>query len=176
MRFFLLPQEVFKLREMEITAELVGSASPKTGTKSKSKRSSDGANGSLPGSEKSEKQPVKLSEKVDIRSIESNGSASDSEAVDVPSKTGYLETEEDDSESEPGSEPESMWLKLSPLNTFIASYVSKALGLIPWFDPLSTGMATAEGASRPGWLLVPCLKQLVSRIYHWSLGRRRITK
>ena len=150
---------------MEITAELVGSASPKTGTKSKSKRSSDGANGSLPGSEKSEKQPVKLSEKVDIRSIESS-EASDSE-VDVPSETDISE------EASESAEPESMWLKLSPLNTFIASYVSKALGLIPWFDPLSTDMAM-EGASK-GWL-VPCLKQLVSRIYHWSLGKRRITK
>lgn len=159
--------EVFKLREMEITAELVGSASPKTRTKSKSKKSSDGANaagsGSLVGSEKSEKKPISLApEKVDIRSIESSEASSDSE-VDCPLRP---EVSEEASESEL-EEPESMWLKLSPLNTFITSYVSKALGLIPLFDPLCTDMEVASKGSK-GWL-VPCLKQVVSRIYHWIL-------
>lgn len=165
-----LLQEVFKLREMEITAELVGSASPKTRTKSKSKKSSDGANvaGSLVGSEKSEKKPINLPpEKVHIRSIESSEASSDSE-VDCP-----LRPEVSASESEL-EERESMWLKLSPLNTFITSYVSKALGLIPLFDPLCTDMEVASKGSK-GWL-VPCLKQVVSRIYHWSLGRQSRTK
>lgn len=168
-----LPQEVFKLREMEITAELVGSASPKTRTKSKSKKSSDGANvaGSLVGSEKSEKKPINLPpEKVHIRSIESSEASSDSE-VDCPLRPEVSEVSASESELE---ERESMWLKLSPLNTFITSYVSKALGLIPLFDPLCTDMEVASKGSK-GWL-VPCLKQVVSRIYHWSLGRQSRTK
>lgn len=168
-----LLQEVFKLREMEITAELVGSASPKTRTKSKSKKSSDGANvaGSLVGSEKSEKKPINLPpEKVHIRSIESSEASSDSE-VDCPLRPEVSEVSASESELE---ERESMWLKLSPLNTFITSYVSKALGLIPLFDPLCTDMEVASKGSK-GWL-VPCLKQVVSRIYHWSLGRQSRTK
>ena len=156
--------EVFKLREMEITAELVGSASPKTRTKSKSKKSSDGANvaGSLVGSEKSEKKPINLPpEKVHIRSIESSEASSDSE-VDCPLRPEVSEVSASELELE---ERESMWLKLSPLNTFITSYVSKALGLIPLFDPLCTDMEVASKGSK-GWL-VPCLKQVVSKIYHW---------
>ena len=156
--------EVFKLREMEITAELVGGASPKTRTKSKSKKSSDGANvaGSLVGSEKSEKKPIDLPpEKVHIRSIESSEASSDSE-VDCPLRPEVSEASASESELE---ERESMWLKLSPLNTFITSFASKALGLIPLFDPLCTDMEVASKGSK-GWL-VPCLKQLISRMYHW---------
>eukprot|EP00434_Breviolum_minutum_P004307 symbB.v1.2.003796.t3/scaffold192.1/size616647/7 len=107
-----LPKEVFKLREMEITAELVGGASPKTRTKSKSKKSSDGANvaGSLVGSEKSEKKPIDLPpEKVHIRSIESSEASSDSE-VDCPLRPEVSEASASESELE---ERESMWLKLS---------------------------------------------------------------
>lgn len=58
------------------------------------------------------------------------------------------------------TEWEPVWLKLSPLNTFMTRYVSKALGLVPLFDP-----EQKEGAF--SWR--SRFKQLVSRLYHWSM-------
>lgn len=56
------------------------------------------------------------------------------------------------------AEPESLWLRLSPLNTFMCCHFSKLLGLVPLFHPREESQT---------WL--GFFKELVSRLYHWSL-------
>ena len=52
------------------------------------------------------------------------------------------------------AEPESLWLRLSPLNTFICCHFSKLLGLVPLFHPRE------ESQTWRGFF-----KELVSRLY-----------
>lgn len=51
----------------------------------------------------------------------------------------------------------SWWLKLNPLSTFIATYASKALGLVPWTE-IDFQM---DWRSR--------CRRYASRLYHWLL-------
>lgn len=53
----------------------------------------------------------------------------------------------------------SVWLNFSPVETFISRHLSKALGLVPLFDPV-----TEEERTWPD-----LFKELVSRLYHWTL-------
>ena len=70
---------------------------------------------------------------------------------------------DEETESVQLAEWEPVWLKLSPLNTFMTRYVSKALGLVPLFDPERKESAFSWRSS---------FKELLSRLYHWSLGYR----
>eukprot|EP00438_Fugacium_kawagutii_P022390 Skav217218 [mRNA] locus=scaffold143:319342:320358:- [translate_table: standard] len=148
--------EVFKVREQELTADLHDKtpsvkASPLLSAKDVPKKGGS--------------QTVQS-----VRSVKSSlGSVR--EKHDVPSSAHSVsddESEDSDADTMEGEEVEfveieSRWLKLSPLNTFITCYVSKALGLVPLFDFES---------DTPTWK--NCSKHWASRLYHWNLALERL--
>ena len=139
--------EVFKVREKELTAGLA-SGLPQTNQRSLTPDRVEKKNNRVsPVS-----SVVEVEEDAASQSSESEASDADAtEAKQVDEETGSAEL----------AEWEPFWLKLSPLNTFMTRYVSKALGLVPLFDPEPKECACSWRSS---------FKQLVSRLYHWSLG------
>lgn len=143
--------EVFKVREMELTAGLSSGLHQNQRSLTPDRV------------EKKKSHVSHVSSVVEVRedaaSQASQEYSDESEASDADASEAKQVDEETDSAELTEWEP--VWLKLSPLNTFMTRYVSKALGLVPLFDP-----EQKEGAF--SWR--SRFKQLVSRLYHWSLG------
>ena len=137
--------EVFKVREMELTAGLHEKNEKNDEKIEKHEKSSH------------QKKVVSVASLVDepLAEVTSQVSESDSESEASEMEAEAVETD--------GGNWESFWLKLSPVNTFMTCHLSKALALVPLFDPeLEKGPAGRTWSS--------CLKKLASRLYHWSLG------
>jgi len=142
--------EVFKVREMELTAGLSSGLHQNQRSLTPDRV------------EKKKSHVSHVSSVVEVRedaaSQASQEYSDESEASDADASEAKQVDEETDSAELTEWEP--VWLKLSPLNTFMTRYVSKALGLVPLFDP-----EQKEGAF--SWR--SRFKQLVSRLYHWSM-------
>lgn len=122
--------EVFKLKEAQLTAAL-RSPTPQS------------------------LSPMKGKPKPELPSP-AKGVNGDSESESASEAETLVEVVEVEQVEE--AEPESLWLRLSPLNTFICCHFSKLLGLVPLFHPRE------ESQTWRGFF-----KELVSRLYHWSL-------
>lgn len=143
--------EVFKVREQELTADLHDKtpsvkASPRPSAKDVPKKGAQSVKSDAP-----------------LGSVRETPEASN-RFPSVTSEASDSSEDSDETIEEVEVEMASRWLKLSPLNTFITCYVSKALGLVPLFDIES---------DKPTWK--NCSKHWASRLYHWNLAFERLT-